>query len=199
MKPVNSDTIALDEPDTPTTNGTDRQPSPPTPIDQLNHHVSSSTHSSEIRSPSPKKANGQTTNFLGLGLPPTTTAQPVVVEFPHLAHYVFSLLATSQASPPRQAPAHPLSVSSSGESDGSDEETPNGERTVELGGEQQTPRKDKGEHVNGSNGSVDKEGLVRRIVELLDNEEEEQVKEVLRPLMGDLAKVSILTSSGTGS
>jgi hypothetical protein len=39
-------------------------------------------------------------------------------------------------------------------------------------------------------GSADKERLVRQIVQLLDKEEEEQVKDVLRPYLGDLAKVS---------
>lgn len=37
---------------------------------------------------------------------------------------------------------------------------------------------------------VDKDGLVKKVVELLDEEMEEEVKEVLKPYMGDLAKVS---------
>lgn len=161
-------------------NGTDRQSI------EINHHAQ---HHSDIRSPSPKKPNGQS-NFLGLGLPSAATSLPVVVEYPHLAHYVFSLLSTSQTSPPSGAPAHPLSVSSSGESDGSgsDEEATQGQES--RWAEQQTPKKSRKQdgEVNGSTG-VDKEGLVRSIVECLDNEEEEQVKDLLRPFMGDLAKV----------
>lgn len=42
----------------------------------------------------------------------------------------------------------------------------------------------------GSKVDVDKDSLVRRVVELLDEEMEEEVKEVLKPYMGELAKVS---------
>lgn len=73
---------------------------------------------------------------------------------------------------------HPLSVSSS-----SDDE----ERDVsEADLEQKTARK----NGNGPRDGLDRDGLVRRIVEMLDNEEEEGVKEVLKPRMGDLGKVS---------
>jgi len=114
----------------------------------------------------------------------------VMTSYPHLAHYVFNLLATSLASPPRATPAHPLSVSSSGESDGSDEEAaPSNEEGP--GQEHQTPRKKAtAPAATPGVGSADKERLVRQIVQLLDKEEEEQVKDVLRPYLGDLAKVS---------
>lgn len=41
-----------------------------------------------------------------------------------------------------------------------------------------------------SKAELDKDALVRRVVELLDEEMEEEVKEVLKPYMGELAKVS---------
>jgi hypothetical protein len=128
--------------------------------------------------------------------------------FPHLAHYITTLLASvHQPSPPRQ---HPLSVSSSGESD---EDTPPGGRSRD---EEQTSngnghagadtKSDSGvsavtststssttgdRKVSGTEKSkdVDKAGLVRQIVELLDNEEEEKIKDVLKPLLGELANV----------
>lgn len=115
----------------------------------------------------------------------------VMTSYPHLAHYIFNLLATSLASPPRAAPAHPLSVSSSGESDGSDEDAgPSSADDQAL--EHQTPRKKTTvpASTSGAVGSADKERLVRQIVQLLDKEEEEEIKEVLRPYLGDLAKVS---------
>jgi hypothetical protein len=135
------------------------------------------------RSPSPKKRT--TTNVLGLGLPPPTVTTSVLGTYPHLGHYIYNLLQSVASSPPRGAVGlgtHPLSVSSSEESDGSDEEL--------GGGGQKTPKKRITE--DGKSGPGDREGLVRDIVELLDNEEEEQVKERLRPYMGDLAKVSCI-------
>lgn len=150
----------------------------------------------EIRSPSPKRHDSTTSNYLGLGLASgSTSQQPVITQYPHLAHYVFSLLANILHSPPRAAngvtsgaPAHPLSVSSSGESDGSDEDKP-GSVPSSLDTEQKTPKKSRNGAESGS-GGLDKESLVRTIVRYLDNEEEEQVKELLKPHMGDLAKVS---------
>jgi hypothetical protein len=47
-----------------------------------------------------------------------------------------------------------------------------------------------GQNRKVSKPEVDKDGLVKRVVELLDKEMEEEVKEVLKPYMGDLAKVS---------
>ena len=143
----------------------------------------------EIRSPSPKKQSGNTSSLLGFGLP--TSSPPVLVKYPHLGHYIFNLLSTANTSPPR-APAHPLSVSSSGESDGSgsdEDATPLGQsQDSGLGSELKTPKKPR--KSDGSVSAADKEGLVRKIVELLDSDEEEQVKDILRPYMGELAKVN---------
>jgi hypothetical protein len=119
--------------------------------------------------------------------------------YPHLGHYIFQLLASVQPSPPR-ANQHPLSVSSSGESDGSDEDanengaqaTPNGSETAHDGGGggtvQATPLSKLSQGTTGK--GFDREAMVRRIVELLDNEEEEMVKDILRPHMGNLGQAS---------
>lgn len=143
---------------------------------------SSRTNSApDTRSSSPSKR--QTTNILGLGLPDLATpSKPMTIlsEYPHLGHYVYNLLATAQisTSPPKAQTGsqHPLSVSSSGESDEEDE----GGKEKGQGGEGKKP--------DGID-QADKDSVVKRIVELLDNEEEEEVKEVLKPYMGDLAKV----------
>ncbi len=127
-----------------------------------------------LSSPSPTR--GSTSSFLGLGFPSTSTpsqASSVLSAFPHLGHYIFNLLASYPTSPPRAASQHPLSVSSSGSDD-------------ELELEQRTPQKRRESTQYG----IDREGLVRKIVELLDNEEEEEVKDLLRPHMGELGKVS---------
>lgn len=76
---------------------------------------------------------------------------------------------------------HPLSVSSSGESD--EEEDAN--RKPE---DENTKRQD-------AKNAMDRDTLVKKIVDLLDNEEEEEVKDLLKPYMGDLAKVSRLNVS----
>lgn len=148
--------------------------------------TSSRTNSApDTRSSSPSKR--QTTNVLGLGLPDLATpAKPMTIlsEYPHLAHYVYNLLANSHNSPPRangtsgagSGLQHPLSVSSSGESDDEDDDE-------DKAGEELKKKQDGGDQ-------VDKDFVVKRIVELLDNEEEEEVKELLKPYMGDLAKVS---------
>lgn len=144
---------------------------------------SSRTNSApDTRSSSPSKR--QTTNILGLGLPDLATpAKPMTIltEYPHLAHYVYNLLASAHigTSPPK-GPAgsqHPLSVSSSGESD--DEDGEGGSKGQGEAGKKQ-------EGVD----QAEKDTVVKRIVELLDNEEEEEVKDVLKPYMGELAKVS---------
>lgn len=177
-------------------NGTEQYyaPSPPQATTSPSHP--------ELRSPSPKRPSAS--NILGLGLPvggadgsggggPASSAagmSSVITSYPHLAHYVFNLLATSVASPPRAAPVHPLSVSSSGESDGSDEDAGPSDES-EPGLEHQTPRKKvTAPAASAGVGHADRDRLVRQIVQLLDQEEEEQVKEVLRPYLGDLAKVS---------
>lgn len=101
-----------------------------------------------------------------------------------------------------------MSVSSSGESD--DERSPpesrdervdgskKGEGVVKSDSEQNkdvrgsaTPSAPGSRRVSKAD-HVDKDGLVRRVVELLDEEMEEEVKEVLKPYMGELAKVSQL-------
>ena len=120
---------------------------------------------------------------------PIQSSQSVIATHPHLAYYVFGLLSNYLASPPRAAPVHPLSVSSSGESDGSDEDGQDESGAKDVQTEHQTPKKGRLSG-GGDASSIDKEALVRQIVELLDNEEEEQVKDVLKPYMGDLAKVS---------
>lgn len=159
--------------DDPTKNGTDHQ-TPPPPLNP------------DLRSPSPKRPSASN-NLLGLGVASNTT-QSVISTHPHLAYYVFNLLSTYIASPPRAAPVHPLSVSSSGESDGSDEDEAGDTNGKEVPPEHQTPKKGR---FSGTAGPppIDKEALVRQIVDLLDNEEEEQVKDVLKPYMGELAKV----------
>lgn len=135
-------------------------------------------------------------NLLGLGMPDilaspspriTTSA---LVEYPHLGHYLFLLLSTSQGSPPRGQ--HPLSVSSSGESDGSDNEDATG--TTDAGAEQKTPRRVPMLRTVSSTiriGAIDKDAFVRKVVEMLDNAEEEEVKEMLKPHMGTHALVSV--------
>ncbi|KAK1922724.1 hypothetical protein DB88DRAFT_466843 [Papiliotrema laurentii] len=177
---MTSPTPPLAAPDAAAPIGTDQRHSPTLP-----------DRGPELRSPSPKKPDASSTNLLGLGSPPPNQ-QPVVVQYPHLAHYIFNLLSSSLTSPPRAAPAHPLSVSSSGESDGSDEDqdaTPR-EESEQAGLEQKTPKKSSTSQ--GPPTAADREGLVRKIVQLLDNEEEEQVKDILKPYMGELAKDGIL-------
>lgn len=153
--------------------------------------TSSRTNSApDTRSSSPSKR--QTTNVLGLGLPDLATpAKPMTIlsEYPHLGHYVYGLIANSHNSPPRtnglgtngSGLQHPLSVSSSGESD--DEDENDGD---EVNGTGKGAKKEK----QDAKDQVDRDSVVKRIVELLDNEEEEEIKELLKPYMGDLAKVS---------
>jgi hypothetical protein len=137
----------------------------------------------DIRSPSPKKHS----NILGLGIPPTPNNPSVLTTYPHLGHYIYNLLQSLNSSPPRNTLSgshHPLSVSSSGESDGE-----RSEEEVELnGGSKQ--KSSKSAKPTSSEGG-DKDELVRDIVGLLDNEEEEEVKERLKPYMGALAKVCV--------
>ena len=136
----------------------------------------------------------------------------VLSTYPHLAHYIFNLLSSITPSPSRSAlgiPAHhPLSISSSG--DDSDEEDEdglgdggrkgsNGESPSDAEGEdhtdtmndQKTPKKSTGD-TNGF--SPDREALVKQIVDHLDNDEEDEVKEALKVFMGDLGKVSLVAN-----
>jgi hypothetical protein len=142
-----------------------------------------------IRSPSPKRHS----NILGLGGSSKAMHSPAVTTtYPHLAHYIFNLLANIQLSPPHGA--HPLSVSSSGESDGSDDEAEVDLRRLRIEGQdgQRTPQRKQNKSTGHAEvGTVDREALVRSIVQLLDNEQEEEVKDVLRPYMGDMGKVSM--------
>lgn len=64
-------------------------------------------------------------------------------------------------------------MSSSGESD--DEDSDKGKEEVKK---------------QDARNAVDRDALVKQIVDLLDNEEEEQVKDLLKPFMGELGKVS---------
>ena len=138
--------------------------------------------------------------------------------YPHLAHYVATLLqSVHQPSPPRQ---HPLSVSSSGESD---EDTPPGGRSRDENGKENEVADHANVDVKSDSGAsamtstststsasgdtrvsgadrdrdkeVDKAALVQTIVNLLDNEEEEKVKDILKPYLGELANVSLLSKS----
>lgn len=133
----------------------------------------------------------QTTNILGLGLPDLATpSKPMTIlnTYPHLGHYIHTIIASAQVSPPRGPSGtgagtgtgtgaqqqHPLSVSSSGESD--DEDSDKGKEEVKK---------------QDARNAVDRDALVKQIVDLLDNEEEEQVKDLLKPFMGELGKVSL--------
>lgn len=73
-----------------------------------------------------------------------------------------------------------MSVSSSGESDDED------------GDDDEQAKKDLKTKKQEAGDQGDRDFVVKRIVELLDNDEEEEIKELLKPYMGDLAKVSHL-------
>jgi hypothetical protein len=152
--------------------------------------------------------------------PPTSDSAgvaPLGTNWPHLSHYLNQLIqSTSQISGAThsttllQPPQHPLSVSSSG-SDGSDSDDANekdvrkeedpakvaegskevddsgvrsdsGEKTLSL---EQISRKT----IGGP--SIDKEELLRRVVDLLDNEREEEVKPLLKEKLPGLEKVRL--------
>ncbi|KAL7421040.1 hypothetical protein Q5752_003924 [Cryptotrichosporon argae] len=168
--------------DTPTPK--DEEPTPVPPVTTITTSTPPATTpastSPELRSPSPKK-HGSLLGLGSVGAPgaallaaaaaqgPGSSQAParsVTETHPHVAHYVLSLLQTSHSSPPRH---HPLSVSSSGESD--DEE--------------------RGEDGAGLS-AAEKEVLVRQVIEMLDNEQEEEVKELLKAHMGELGSDEIL-------
>nr|XP_019049786.1 hypothetical protein I302_00205 [Kwoniella bestiolae CBS 10118]OCF28716.1 hypothetical protein I302_00205 [Kwoniella bestiolae CBS 10118] len=187
----------------------------PTPTTTTTNSSGSSTpityDDTTLRSPSPRKPSN--INFLGLGVPPqppSTSPAPTpsltVTTYPHLAHYIFGLLQNVNISPTKHTTSsstgqHPLSVSSSGESD---EESPSPPLTTpsttsvsSFEGNNttlQTPKRQAGSRseIVGRVSGVERDNLVKKIVELLDNEEEEKVKDVLKPFMGDLAKDEIL-------
>ncbi|WVQ80977.1 hypothetical protein IAT38_003084 [Cryptococcus sp. DSM 104549] len=183
-----------------------------------------------IRAPSPRRHS----SLFGLGVSPpssddptpipaapsgaaTPTPSSVLSSYPHLGHYIFSLLQNVQFSPPRGAAPtqHPLSVSSSGESDGSgsDEEPGNVSQSeseaasatsgasavsassglsVSSAGTGTSSQESDGKRGASGPSAAVKEELVKKIVALLDNEEEEEVKVTLKPYMGELGKDGIL-------
>lgn len=112
--------------------------------------------------------------------------------YPHLTHFIQSLVASTPVqhiSPPNHLvqpqPQHPLSLSSSGESDSSNsnENSDNDEpKSKPTNG---TPSKRAPPAFTASQ----RDDLVNQIVDLLDQEKEEHVKDVLAPFLGDLAKV----------
>ncbi|WWC63844.1 uncharacterized protein I303_106449 [Kwoniella dejecticola CBS 10117] len=149
------------------------------------------------------------------------TPSLTVTTYPHLANYIFGLLQNVNISPTKHASTssttgqHPLSVSSSGESDDESPSppltTPTSTSTSSFANDNdndddgvtttlQTPKKPKlttsqsqsGRPESSGVSGVERDNLVKRIVELLDNEEEEKVKDVLKPFMGNLAKDEIL-------
>lgn len=126
---------------------------------------------------------------------------------PHLAHYIFKLIQSSSTLQPRAAQTaggqHPLSVSSSGESDEEDDaDTPD---HPHADGASLSSTDDDGKALSTSLGSSssanglralpsgpsreEREELVRKIISLLDNEQEEDIKDLLREPMGELGKV----------
>nr|XP_019001729.1 uncharacterized protein I203_05932 [Kwoniella mangroviensis CBS 8507]OCF65190.1 hypothetical protein I203_05932 [Kwoniella mangroviensis CBS 8507] len=191
----------------PTTTGTASSSGSSTPINY---------DDTTLRSPSPRKPS--TINFLGLGVPsqtssgsagssaspaPAPTPSLTVTTYPHLAHYIFGLLQNVNISPTKPTTSsstgqHPLSVSSSGESDEDDSPSPPLTTSTPsadgINPTLQTPKKQtnsRSETARGISGA-ERDSLVKKIVELLDNEEEEKVKDVLKPFMGDLAKDEVL-------
>ncbi|ORY24204.1 hypothetical protein BCR39DRAFT_590677 [Naematelia encephala] len=168
---------------------------------ELHFPSPSTSTSSSLRSPlldthSNSHISQDSTNMVHQSPPGSTS---VLATHPHLGHYIFNLLNSLQSSPPRPGNQHPLSVSSSGGSEGSDDE-PSGLGTGEESetgedNEQKTPKKKRivssGSHRSGVNG-MDKDDIVRKVVDLLDKEEEDAVKETLKPFMGDLGKDDIL-------
>ena len=125
---------------------------------------------------------------LGQAPTPPRPATSVLSAYPHLGHYIFNLLANLPS--PSRAPSqthHPLSVSSSSESD--DDEP----ATKTLDNEHKTPQKAEGPSVGSTS---EKEGLVRRVVELLDREDEDGVKMALQGVLGELGKVGPSSQPG---
>lgn len=113
-----------------------------------------------------------------------TGSEPIraLETYPHLGHYILNLLQSLQGSPQRTTAAvHPLSVSSSGESDEEDAAPSTGSGD-QQGGAQKTARK--------TLSADEKDRLVHQVVDRLDNEDEDGVKELLKPYLGDMASVS---------
>ncbi|WVR08911.1 hypothetical protein IAU60_005970 [Kwoniella sp. DSM 27419] len=208
--------------------GVDSTPTPTTTFVSIHAEAGSTADDDSsapmtLRSPSPRKPSKS--NFLGLGMPnlptglpsksPAPTPSLMVTTYPHLAHYLFSLLSKVPISPPRHVSTastssssaqHPLSVSSSSESDDEDEDGQSSSREQAGGGlssdaeteasetGQQTPTRHRDVRAEGGGGppGAVRDQLVKQIIELLDNEEEEKVKDLLKPHMGVLGKDDIL-------
>lgn len=120
---------------------------------------------------------------------------------PHLAHYVFKLVQNNATLQPRAPPTaggqHPLSVSSSGESDEEDDSAhEDGLHDAASTDESKLSTSSGSGSSALANGRApvipsreDREELVRKIIALLDNEQEEDIKDLLREPMGELGKV----------
>lgn len=186
-------TSAAPPPD-PTASAVDRSNSDAT-VTVTTASASSAGVESKTSSGASSPTKRATTNVLGLGLPELATpSKPMTIlsSYPHLGHYVHNLVAQASAaqasSPPKSGTGpghqHPLSVSSSGESDDEDSDGKEQNKKGQDGQAQST----EGEKQD-NNDQLDRDALVKKIVDLLDNEEEEEVKALLKPYMGDLAKV----------
>ncbi|KAL1407490.1 hypothetical protein Q8F55_006923 [Vanrija albida] len=131
--------------------------------------------------------------------------QSVLETNPHLAHYIFKLVLSNQAT--SRAPSgtqHPLSVSSSGESDDEDDGGAESTTTASTTEPSDTASSaDEGDATklrnSSSNGRPpppattgpsreEREELVRKVIDLLDNDQEEDIKDLLRGPMGELGK-----------
>lgn len=138
--------------------------------------------------------------------PPTAGAESksVLDTSPHLAHYVFKLLLSNQPQAQSRstlavAPGqHPLSVSSSGESDEDEDEPHDAASRTESSTSADESQSSSSTKANGAQlpqassgpSREEREALVLRIIDLLDNEQEEDVKDLLREPMGEFGKVS---------
>ncbi|KIR63819.1 hypothetical protein I314_03225 [Cryptococcus bacillisporus CA1873] len=166
-----------------------------------------------IRAPSPRKHSALVTVTDDFDTPsqaPTPTPQTTLTTHPHLAHYIHSLLNNVHFPPPRSALSqHPLSVYSSGgsnDSDSDDEHHGNVSNVSQSGSEAAstsgasgvTKSSQEGGLAKSDDGSsrkattAEKEELVKKIVELLDNDQEEEIKGTLKPYMGELGKDDLL-------
>ncbi|ODN75768.1 hypothetical protein L202_05777 [Cryptococcus amylolentus CBS 6039] len=173
---------------------------------------------STIRAPSPRKGSIYSITQADFDPPTAPTPTPtattnVLSAHPHLGHYIFSLLNKAYFPPPRSAVGdgkpekekekHPLSHSSGGSDDGSDdganasadmdnEDGDVSQSESEAASQTSTATKSSEEGGSKKATSAEKEELVKRIVDLLDNEQEDELKVVLKPYMGELGKDDIL-------
>lgn len=166
-----------------------------------------------IKAPSPRKHSALLTTADDFDTPsqaPTPTPPATLTAHPHLAHYIHSLLNNVHFPPPRSALSqHPLSVSSSGGSDGSDSDddhhgnvsnvSQSGSEAASTSGASGVTKSSQETGVTRSDygtarkaTTAEKEELVKKIVELLDNDQEEEIKGTLKPYMGELGKVLFL-------